>query len=172
MISLIVAIDKNNAIGKENQLLCKLSDDMKNFVKHTVGKTVVMGRKTFDSLGSKPLPNRQNVVLSNSLPYHIGEQLGVVVVNNIESILTLSETKPSKEFVIIGGEEIYKQFLPYASKIYLTEIQALFTEADAFFPQYDKSEWFVTDEDSQKGFFQLLNEKNEYAFEFKILTKG
>lgn len=171
MISLIVAMDKNNAIGKDNQLLCKLSDDMKNFVKHTTGKTVVMGRKTFDSIDSKPLENRHNVILSKTIPSHVGEQLGVSIVNDIESILKLSQMKPSKEFMIIGGAEIYKQFLPYASKIYLTEIQAVFPDADSFFPEFDKSQWKVTDLDSLEGFYQLPNERNDYGFEFNILTR-
>ena len=127
MISIIAAIGKNYELGLNNKLLWHIPNDLKYFKELTTGKTVVMGRKTYESIG-KPLPNRENIVLTRQ---NI-EIDNVNVVNDYKKILDLEDV------FIIGGEQIYKLFLPYADNIYLTEI-AENKEADSYFPIFDKS---------------------------------
>lgn len=155
MINIIVAMGMNNEIGKHNNLLCKLGDDMRLFRMITEGHIVVMGRKTFDSI-RKPLPNRMNVVLTNDSKYHVPEE--VATINGIEPLLLLSK---EREIFIIGGGEVYKQFLPYADSLYITKIHYSFDDADAFFPEYDTVGWrIVTEMNFPK------NDRNEYPFTF------
>lgn len=134
IISLIAAMGKNRVIGKDNSLPWKLPEDMKRFRELTAGKPVVMGRKTFESIG-KPLPNRKNIILTRDKNYKAD---GCIVVHSVDD--ALNATKESNEVMIIGGANIYGQFLPIANKMYLTLIDADF-EGDAYFPEYDKSEW-------------------------------
>ncbi len=134
-ISIIVAIAENFAIGKDNRLLYHLSDDLKRFKKLTTGHTVVMGRNTFLSLPSGALPNRTNIVISD-VP---GEQFpGCIMAGSIEDALAKCER--SDECFIIGGGMIYRQFLPYASRLYITWLHAS-PDADTFFPEIDLDEW-------------------------------
>lgn len=127
MISIIAAVGKNLEIGKDGNLLWSIPNDLKYFKKLTTGKTIVMGRKTYESIG-KPLPNRKNIVLTRK-NIKIND---VEVVNNKNKILNIKE-----EVFIIGGESIYKKFLPYASNIYLTEIEDE-KDADTYFPEFNK----------------------------------
>lgn len=127
MITLIVAHGLNREIGLNNELLWKLPVDMKHFKETTTGKTVVMGRNTFNSIG-KPLPNRQNIVLSAKGPIE-----GVTVLDSIESILSMAK---DREIFIIGGEQVYKAFLPYADRLLITLVEGNFT-ADTYFPDYE-----------------------------------
>src|SRR5665213_977224 len=132
-ISIIVAISENNAIGKNNQLLWHLPGDLKHFKDITSGHTIIMGRKTFDSVG-KPLPNRRNIVVTRqtlTIP-------GCEVVNSIDAALELC--KGEEEVFIGGGAEIYKTAMPHTDRIYLTIVHQPF-EADTFFPETDQSEW-------------------------------
>lgn len=131
MISIIAAVGKNLELGKDNKLLWNIPEDMKYFRKTTDGKTVVMGRKTFESIG-KALPNRKNIVLSTQ---NIDLD-SVIVVNDYRDILSLDE-----DIFIIGGSQIYSLFLPYADKLYLTEI-AEGKECDSYFPVFDKSLYY------------------------------
>lgn len=131
MLSIIVAIAQNNAIGNNNDLLCHLSDDLKRFKALTSGHPVIMGRKTFDSLPKKPLPNRRNIVLTRDASF---DYPGVEVVNTIEQ--ALSVVPSDEEAFIMGGATIYEQFLPYVDKLYVTWIYQDFT-ADTFFPSID-----------------------------------
>lgn len=135
MITLIAACSKNRAIGKDNKLLWHLPNDLKRFKKLTVGKTVVMGRKTYESIG-RPLPNRKNIVISNNKDLHIE---GCEIINSISELNLLDD------IVIIGGEQIYKLFIDYADVIELTLINKEF-EGDAFFPEFDLTK-FVKDND-------------------------
>ena len=134
-ISIIVAIANNNAIGKDNKLLAYLPNDLKWFKKNTTGKKILMGRKTFDSLPKKPLPNRTNIILTRQKDFSYP---GCVVVHSVEEALQVFDE--DKENFIIGGAEIYKLFLPLAKKLYITRIYADF-DADTFFPEIDLSEW-------------------------------
>ena len=129
MITIIAACSKNWAIGKDNKLLWKLSEDLKRFKSLTIGRNVVMGRKTYESIG-KPLPNRTNIVLTKDPLFKVD---GVLVFDNIEEVLSNFD-----EIVVIGGGEIYKQFIDKADAIELTLIDKEF-EGDSFFPQIDIS---------------------------------
>ena len=133
-ISLITIMDKNNGIGFGNNLLWKLKDDLSYFKETTTGSVVIMGRKTFESIG-KPLPGRINIVLSRK-DLDID---GVIVVNNVQSALDLAKGHNKKIFVI-GGSEIYKLFLPYANHLHISEVDDE-KEADAFFPEINLTEW-------------------------------
>jgi dihydrofolate reductase len=135
IISIIVAIAQNNAIGKENQLLWHISEDLKRFKILTTGHTIVMGKRTFESLPIRPLPNRRSVVITD-IP---GEKIeGCVMAYSIDEAVELMEK--GKENFIIGGGSVYRQFLPLADKLYLTLVNKDF-EADTFFPEIDYSEW-------------------------------
>ncbi|OBX23877.1 MULTISPECIES: dihydrofolate reductase [Bizionia] len=134
-ITIIVAAGENNAIGKDNQLIWHLSDDLKRFKNLTNGHHIIMGRKTFESF-PKPLPNRTHVVITRQKNYQV--PTGVIVVNNLEDALDAS--KSDKQPFVIGGGEIYKQALPFADKLEITRVHSNF-EADTFFPEIDPSIW-------------------------------
>lgn len=140
-IAIIAAVGRNGAIGKDNDLLCHVPGDLKRFRAITTGNAVIMGRKTFDSIG-KPLPGRKNIVVSRQKDLKID---GVNVVSSLEE--ALKKTMFENEVFIIGGGQIYEQVLPLASKLYLTVIDKDF-EADTFFPEIDYSEWQLVAEDT------------------------
>ena len=134
--SIIAAIGKNNELGKDNGLIWSLPGDLKFFRTTTSGKTIIMGRKTFESL-PKMLPNRHHIVISrgNNFPSE------VEVYNSLEELLeSLKDT--NEEIFVIGGESIYKLFLGYADKLYLTEIDAECMDADAYFPEFNKDDYY------------------------------
>ena len=133
-ITIVAALGENRVIGLENKLPWKLKADMKRFVELTKGKPVIMGRKTFESIG-KPLPNRLNIIITRDTGY---EQEGCVVANSIEEALRAAAQ--NEEAMIIGGASVYRQFLPLADKMRLTLIHESF-EGDALFPDFIESEW-------------------------------
>ena len=137
VISLIAAVARNRAIGKDGQLLWHIPEDLRYFREVTQGKTVVMGRKTWESLPEKfrPLPGRKNIVLSRQQDY---VAKGAILVFTIEEIL--DAISQDEEIFIIGGAELYRLFLPLAHKIYLTEVDGDY-HADAFFPDFSSQEW-------------------------------
>jgi|TARA_B110000902_G_scaffold231780_1_gene274278 dihydrofolate reductase len=135
-ISIIVAMTNNRVIGKDNEMPWHLSDDLKNFKKLTLGKTVIMGRLTYDSIG-KPLPNRKNIVLSRSL-----KDKKVNVLSSVEVALDI--TSSEEEVFIIGGQDIYLQTIKKATKLYITMINSEI-EGDKFFPNIDLSQWKIID---------------------------
>ena len=141
-MNLIVAVDKNWAIGLKNKLLVSIPEDMKFFRTETAGKVVVMGRKTLESFpGGIPLKNRINIVLTGNRDY---EAKGALVLHTVEDILQELKKYPSQEVYIIGGESIYRQFLPYCDTAHVTKIDYAY-EADTYFPNLDKlPEWKVT----------------------------
>jgi len=159
IVSIIVAIGENNAIGKNNQLLWHMPNDLKHFKEITSGRTIIMGRKTFDSVG-KPLPKRRNIVVTRqdiSIP-------GCEVVKSIEDGLMLC--KGEDEVFIGGGAEIYRQAMHLTDRIYLTVIHKSF-DADTFFPVIDKQEWKeILREDNQP------DEKNAYPYSFLTLERA
>lgn len=141
-LTLIAAIDEQYALGKDNDLIWNLPDDMKHFVSSTKGHAVIMGRKTFDSIGAKPLPKRHNVVISRDKSYRAE---GVSVVNDIQSAIELV-SEDDRPF-IVGGAQIYTLALPLATELEITHIHHTFGDADAFFPEFDKSEWECVSEE-------------------------
>lgn len=133
-VSMIAAVGKNLELGKNNNLIWHFKEDMKFFKDTTMGHTVVMGRKTFESL-PKALPGRKNIVISSNVEY---QAQGATVVTSVEEALQIAD---NEEIFVIGGGKIYAEFLPYADKLYLTEIDAECEDADTYFPQFNKSEY-------------------------------
>ncbi len=134
-VSIVVAIDKNRAIGHGNELLWHIPDDLKRFKALTLGHPIIMGRKTFESiLGSlgKPLPGRTNIVVTHDTAWHHD---GVIAANSIEEAIAKAKEIDDKEIFIGGGTQIYEQALPYCTKLYLTLIEDE-KEGDTFFPSY------------------------------------
>lgn len=164
-LSIIVAVAKNLAIGKDNKLLWHLPEDLKYFKRITMGKPIIMGRKTFESIG-RPLPGRLNIVVTRQPEW---QQDGVKVVHSIDEAITLAEAQATidgiDELMVIGGAELYKTALPKASRIYLTKVDADI-EGDTFFPTLDISEWT---EMSRESF--LASDGNPYNYDFCVLDK-
>lgn len=158
-IALIVAIAENNAIGKNNELLWHLPADLKRFKEITTGHHIIMGRKTFESIG-KPLPNRTSIVISRNSDY---QPEGVQVVHSLRAAFELC--KDEEEVFIIGGGAIYKETLHLADRIYLTKVHQDFT-ADTFFPPIEWENWNITKKESLP-----IDEKNKYPATFMILDK-
>jgi len=153
-ISLIVAMDKNNGIGRDNKLLWHLSDDLKNFKRITMNKPIIMGRKTYESIG-RPLPKRENIVISRDKNLKIE---GVNVYNSIDH--ALESCKNFEEVVIIGGGKIYEQVIPRVDKMYITYVDCEL-EADTHFPNYNDSEFKLVD-----SYEHAKDDKNEYSWSF------
>ena len=153
-ISIIVAVAKNNAIGKDNKLLWHLSEDLKRFKRLTSGFYIIMGKNTYFSLPKRPLPNRTHIILTD-VP---GEEIDdCIMAYSIEE--AIKKMDPENENFVIGGASIYRQFLQYANRLYITWVHASF-EADTFFPQLDMEEWTeVSRED-----FTEPDEKNPYPY--------
>jgi len=155
MISLIFAMGKNNALGYNNKMPWHLPADFAYFKNVTMGKPVIMGRKTFESIG-KPLSGRINIVISRSKSF---SHEGCLVVESVDKAI---EQAKDKDSFIIGGADIYKAFLPIADRLYITEIDADF-EADTFFPNIDYSKWkLISNEHGVK------DEKNPYNYKFLV----
>ena len=146
MFSIIVAIGKNREIGKENKLLWHIPEDLKNFKKITTDKTVIMGRKTFESIG-KPLPKRKNIILSKNGEKELSKEKGIEIYQNLEKLI--NDYKDSEEEIfIIGGEQIYKEFLQkeLISRMYISYVDFSDLEADAYFPEINYENWKIAEE--------------------------
>lgn len=159
-VALIAAMDRNRVIGHGNAMPWHLPAEMAYFRRMTTGKTVLMGRKTFESLGSKPLPNRRNVILTKQLENAFN---GCEVVHSVQEALSLGETD---ELMVIGGGEVYELLLPYADKVLLTHVEAAIERGDTFFPELPSEQWRVADSE-----YRAADEKNAYAFTFVTYTR-
>lgn len=135
IVSLIVAVAENGVIGADNALPWRLPDDMKWFRRHTLGKPVVMGRKTFESIGSRPLPERPNIVMTRDPSFAAP---GCAVVDSPQA--ALAAAGDSEEVMVIGGESVFRAFLARADRLYLTRVNAV-VEGDTLFPDTDAAEW-------------------------------
>ena len=168
MISIIVAISEENAIGKQGGLLCHLPNDLQHFKAVTSGSTVIMGERTFLSLpfskvrNTHALPNRRNIVITDNKEHTFD---GAEMAYSIEDAIELSTTKASEAFVI-GGGTIYRQFMPLADKLYITHIHHSWKDADTFFPELDPSEWTL----ASKGDL-LHDDECDLDFEFLIYER-
>ena len=159
-ISVIVAIAKNFAIGRKNELLYKMPNDMKRFKTTTTGHTVIMGKNTFASFPHRPLPNRRNIVLA--LPHEVPEDKeGAEWVNSLDEAFALCG--PEEEVFIIGGAYVYHQTLPIANRLYLTLIDDAPEDADAFFPTVNYEEW-------DEVFREEYPADDKHAFAYTFLT--
>ena len=157
-ISFVVAAAKNNVIGKDNQLVWNLPNDMKFFKNVTWGMPVVMGRKSFESLG-KALPGRKNIVLTRQEGWNARD---VIVVKSMEEAKAVVKEMDVKEMMVIGGGEIFKMVMPEAKRIYLTRVDAE-PEGDAFFPKVDPAEWELVSKKDHEA-----DAKHAYSYSFQI----
>lgn len=156
MLSIIVAVAKNNVIGKDNKLIWHLPEDLKRFKQITTGKTIIMGRRTFESLG-RVLPNRKHIVLCNDMEMNIDNE-NVEVVKDIKDLDKYINS--SEENFVIGGATIYRLLMPYANKMYITKINEDF-DGDAFFPEIKEEDWRIVD--TQKG---IKDEQNPFDYDY------
>jgi dihydrofolate reductase len=154
-IVFVVAVARNGVIGRHGELPWRISSDLKRFRATTMGKPVIMGRKTWESLPRRPLPGRRNIVITRDREYHAD---GAVVVASIDEALRHARKIESDEICVIGGSEIFRQMLPLADRLYLTEVD-LEPEGDVFFPPIDAETWRETSretharaEDDDAGF--------------------
>lgn len=154
MITLIVAINKNRGIGFENKLLYWLPNDLKRFKSLTTGNTIIMGRKTFDSLPKGALPNRRNIVLTRS----DREFAGAETFHSLQEALQHCE---DEEIFIIGGVSLYEEAMPLADRLCVTEIDDNLVEADVFFPEIDSHIWTELSREHH-----AMDEKHHYAYDF------
>ncbi len=161
MISIIVAMGANRVIGKDNKIPWRLPADMAYFKKTTTGHTVVMGRKTFESIG-KPLPERRNIVLTHTRDF---QAQGCQVVHSLEDILKLAEANLQEEIFIIGGDTVYSLFFPYSDRLYVTLIEHHF-DGDTFFPVIDSMQWNLVSK--IKG---MTDEQNIFEHHFLLFEK-
>lgn len=157
MISLIVAIGENRVIGFENKMPWHLPADLAYFKKVTTSHTVIMGRKTFQSIG-KPLPNRTNVILTRDIHFSAN---GCLVIHSVEEALEMGK---DQDIFVIGGAEVYKQFLPFVDRAYITKIHESF-HGDTFFPELGEN-WQLTSSEIHDP-----DEKNRYTYEFQVFDK-
>lgn len=153
-VSLVAAMDEHRGLGKDNHLLCHLPADLGHFKALTLGKPIIMGRKTFESIG-RPLPGRLNMVLSR----HDFTHEGVTTALSFEAALHQAQATNS-EVMVIGGEQVFVEALPYANTVYLTKIHHVFA-ADVFFPQLDAADWSCED-----AWFRLRDDRNAYDMTF------
>jgi dihydrofolate reductase len=156
VLAIIAAVAKNSALGKDNKLPWHLPSDLRRFKKITTGHTIIMGRKTYESLPGH-LPNRRHIVLTRDPEYQV-EHPEVVIVRSIPELLQMLD--PAEEYFVIGGGEIYAQLLPYCDKMYLTLIDAE-VEADTYFPEFNEQEWEAVDEE-----LGIIDERNLLAHRF------
>lgn len=161
IISLIVAMDEKRGIGKAGKLPWRLSSDLKTFRELTMGHHLIVGRKTFESIG-KPLPGRQMIVVSRDRGF---KPEGCLVAGSVQDALNIAQEHGETELFVIGGAEIYSQTLQAADRLYLTQVHAE-VDADTFFPELNFEQWNPADSS-----FQLADDKNEYAFTFTVLIR-
>ena len=158
-LSIIVAMDDNQLIGKDNTLPWNLPADLGYFKRTTTGKTVLMGRKTYESIG-RPLPNRRNVIISRNADF---QAPGCEVVGSIESALELA--KEDDEIMIMGGASFYEQMLPSVNRLYVTQIEGAYA-GDAHFPSFNRDDFVETFRESHQP-----DEKNKHTYHFTILDR-
>ncbi|QOY62316.1 dihydrofolate reductase [Lysobacter sp. H21R4] len=156
-VVLVAALDRNGAIGRDNDLPWRLPDDLKRFKALTLGRTLLMGRKTADSLG-RPLPGRRNLVLTRSgrAPFP-----GMEAVGSVEEAITAARSGGTDALCVIGGGEVYALCLPIATQLQLTHVDTAVEGADAFFPPFDANNWTVISRESHPA-----DERHRFAFEF------
>jgi len=156
ILKAIVAYADNHVIGKDNDLIWHLPDDLKHFKRHTKGRTIIMGRKTWDSLGGRPLPNRRHIVITRTHGF-LAE--GAEVVHTLEDAIALA--KHEEEVFVVGGAQIYELAMPFLDVLEITEVHAL-PEGDTYFPKWDSSVFDLVSQDNR-----LADEQHEYSFTFK-----
>jgi dihydrofolate reductase len=164
VISLIAAVSENLVIGKDNDLVWKLPDDMKYFMETTKNHHVIMGRKNYESIPHKfrPLPNRVNIIVTKQKDYKAENS---IITDNIEHAIGYAQNANQDEVFIIGGGQIYAQSMDLADKLYITEVKGTF-DGDTFFPEIDKSIW-----EEESRLRHDIDARHDYAFDFVIYTR-
>lgn len=161
IVSIIAAMDRKRGIGVDNKLPWRLSADLKRFRELTMGHHIIIGRKTFESIG-RPLPGRRMIVVTRDSNY---KAEGCDLAHSLEDAIDLARERGESEAFICGGAEIYAQSIDVADRMYLTFVDAEVV-ADTFFPEFDEQEW-----DEQESFYQPADEKNRYPFTFKLMVR-
>ena len=161
MISIIVAVSEDWGIGKDNELLWHISEDLKRFKKLTYGNTVIMGKKTWESLPRKPLPGRKNIVLTDNPQESIENSVTAYSIDD-----ALNKCGPDEEIFIIGGGSIYRQFMPIADRLFITLVHKK-APADIYFPEIDLSIWEVTEKEEFK-----TDDNNSIPYTYTIYERG
>lgn len=175
MLSLIVAVAQNNAIGRNNELLWHISEDLKYFKETTTGHPVIMGRKTYESIG-RPLPGRRNIVVTRgilqedgSVAYNLNippiknpQTTSLEIISKLDDAVAIAK-ESGQEFFIMGGGQLYNQIFPFADRLYITKIYATAEDADTFFPEVDESSWEVIKSSGRK-----MDPENGIEFEFLV----
>ena len=156
ILKAIVAYAENRVIGKDNDLIWHLPDDLKHFKRHTAGKTIIMGRKTWDSLGGRPLPNRRHIVITRSEGF---QATGAEVVHSLEEAVALAKTE--EEVFIVGGAQIYELAMPMIDVLEITEVHAEF-DGDAYFPNFNLDHFELTHNEHHP-----VDDAHKYSFTFK-----
>lgn len=159
-IKAIVAVDENGAIGRQGDLLCHLPADMRHFKEMTMGHSIVMGRKTFESFPRRPLPGRQNLVITRSAGW---QYPGVTVAHSLEQAIAMAETDT---VFIIGGAQIYEQALPVVDVLHITLIHARWASADVYFPALDPNQWQEVEREHHTS-----DHRNAYEYDFITLRR-
>ena len=160
IISHLVAVSNNNVIGKDNNLPWKLKKDLLHFKNYTIGKTVLMGRKTFESIG-RPLPDRTNFIISNTL----SNVEGAFIYKDLNS--AINNVPDGQEVVIIGGGYLFRESINYFNKLVITLVDCVIEDGDIFYPEIDLRNWKLEKEDVVKK-----DHDNEYNFKVRVLTKN
>lgn len=161
IVSLVAAMDRKRGIGVDNRLPWRLSADLKRFRDLTMGHHIIVGRKTFESIG-RPLPGRRMIVVTRDRSYRAE---GCDVAHSVEDAINLARERAESEVFICGGAEIYAQSIEIVDRMYLTLVDAE-VAADTFFPEFDEHEW-----SERESFYQPADEKNQYPFTFKLMVR-
>ena len=162
IISLLVAMDERRGIGKDGKLPWHLSSDLKRFRELTMGHHIIVGRKTFESIG-KPLPGRRTIVVTRNADLR---PEGCQVAASVEAAIETARINAENEAFVIGGADVYAQALEIADRVYLTEVHAE-VDADTFFPEFDRSAWT-----EKECLYQPADEKNQHACTFRVLERN
>ncbi len=160
---MIAAIDRDGAIGRAGDMPWHIREDMLYFKRTTMGHTVVMGRRTWESLGCRPLPGRRNVVVSSSLQ----PSEGMEVVKSIEQIAALSDAAPQEELFIIGGGSLYRSMMDLSERLYITHVDTLAEGADTWFPEIDSGKWVL-----QTISERVTDEKSGLSVRFAVYVRA
>ena len=168
-VAQIVAMSQNRAIGKDNQLPWHISEDLKHFKQHTNGGIVIMGRKTFESMGSKPLPNRTNFVITTNLDYQTNHD-SVIVMHNLDDALTqaasLAHGKGLQTIWVIGGEQLFEQAMLFTDRLEITYVDTVIDNANAFYPEISSD--FIKTADGEK----VTDENSGLTYQFVTYQKA
>ena len=159
ILSLIAAMDRHRLIGTNNQLPWRLPADLQHFKKMTMGKPIIMGRKTWESLG-RPLPGRENIIITRNPDY---QAMGATVVHSLNAAIVIIQDR--EEAVIIGGANLYAQVLPRVERLYLTRVEGEF-QGDAWFPEFNQADWLLLSAESYQP-----DEKNSYPYRFETYAR-